>query len=281
MASTITGMMKVFYKNYLKAYSAGMTFTVSTGTSSASYAYDQDPTSRWISSGSSDIITETIEIVFQNALSINRIMALGMNWKNFTVKYDPDGSGYVDFAAVYSKKDDVSASSITYTTNTETSRYWEFTTVTALKVKFTINTTQTANAEKYVYELYIGKEIGTFTDDLTGNPNTFNPSFEDGAKYLEKSNMGQIVYERGKKMRAQVKLKNIWETVDKANIATMFSEREFGISLCGSDGSQYVDEPWRLQDFYNVIIKGKLSGKFSIGRDSAMGVDQDFELNET
>ena len=280
MANTITGMMKFFYKNFINLYSN--TVTVSTGSSSVANLYDNDPTTRWLSSGSSDATTETIIILFTSAQTINRIMALNMNWKNYTVKYSTDGVTYSDFTSVYSLKADTNAaSSIVQTTETNSSRYWEFASVSALSIKFTINTTQTANAEKYLYELFIGLEIGTLDNDLACAPNSFRSAFKNGAKYLDLSNLGKKRFERGKKWYAKVKIKNMWEVADKTIIATLFSQGEFVISPCGADGTVYTDEGWRLQDLYNVIINGELSANFSVGRDTDVGLDQDFELDET
>lgn len=276
MAVSITGMAKILYKNYLLGVNLSG-ITVSTGT--ASFLNDNDRDTSWSSVGSNDAVTESIEITFLSAQSINRIMAITMNWKQYTCQYW-NGSSYVDFTNVYSKKADTVTTGISSTTNTDTTRYWEFDTVSTLKVKFTITKTISANQDKTCVEIYVGKEIGTFIDDPTSKPNDVDMYFEQGDKTIELSNMGVYQILSGKKFRCKWKLKAVAETVDRATVASMLGLNECAVLLCGADGTQYDEEAWRLQDLYNCVVKGDFTPNHNVGRVKAIGYDYKFETWE-
>lgn len=278
MSNTITGMMKAFYKNYLVQY--GQATTVSTGTTTAAYLYDFDRSTRWISSGSNDSTQESITINFESSQTINRICLLNTNFKNFTIKYD--NSGWQNFTNVYSKKSDLTpVTGIAVTTNSDIARYFEFDSVTTSAIQILINTTITANAEKYLYELYIGLEIGTFISDLACSPNDYKPiSSYKRAQYLEKSNGGLIKLERADKYQAKVNLKQIWDSADIVILQTMFDYGEFAIYPCGAYEQYTTERGWRIQDFYHVLIKGDEPSEFDIGREKTLGQNYKFDLLE-
>lgn len=275
--STITGNFKVFYKNYLVDY--GNAITVLSGSTSVSNMYDFDRNTRWASSGSNDTTTEYIEIEFETSQSINRIMLLNMNWKEFTIQYD--NAGWQNFTNVYSYKSDSPASSINITTNSDVARYFEFDAVTTSKIRIEILKTITANQEKYLYELYIGKEIGTFIDDITSKPNDYGAiASYKRAQYLEKSNGGLIKIERADKYQAKVNLKQIWDTNDLTILQSMFDLGEVAIYPCGAYPQYALERGWRIQDVYHVMIKGDEQSEFDVGRDKTLGQNFKFDLLE-
>lgn len=279
MANTITGMFKVFYKNSIIDYANAV--TASSGSATLPNLYDLDRSTRWISSGSNDSTTEYIEFVFDNAQTFNRIAILNCNWKNFQIKYD-SGGVYTNFSTVYSKKSDVaSASSINITNNTDIARYFEFASVTTTKIRFYIDTTMTTNAEKYVYEIYLGQEIGTFIADLTSKPNDYAvlASYKR-AQYLEKSNGGMIKIERADKYRAKANLKQIWDVADLVILQTMYDYGEVAIYPCGAYEQYTTERGWRIQDFYHVLVMGDEPSDFDIGRDKNIGQNFKFDVNE-
>jgi len=279
MANTITGMMKISYKNYLIDYANAI--TVSSGSTTAANMYDLDRNTRWLSSGSSDAVQESIVVTFDYEQTIDRIMLLNTNFKNFTIKYW-NGSAWTNFTNVYSKKTDSSpVTGISITTNSDIARYFEFDSVTTTGIQILINTTIVANAEKYIYELYIGKEIGTFIADLTSKPNDYNVmSSYKRAQYLEKSNGGVIKIERADKYQAKVNLKQIWDSEDLIILQTMFDYGECLIYPCGAYDQYTYERGWRIQDAYHVLVKGDEQSDFDIGRDKNIGQNFKFDLLE-
>ena len=91
----ITGGIKFFKKNQMSDASPSAT----SGDASAKFMLDLDVDTYWTSVGSSDSTTETITINFGSNKTIDRILLLDHNFKNFTVKY-LSGSSYVAFANV-------------------------------------------------------------------------------------------------------------------------------------------------------------------------------------
>jgi len=293
MANTITGMIKILYQNYLTNYTN--TITASSGSTGTANLTDLDRITRWASIGSSDIITEYIEVEFNSTKTITRMLLLDMNFKDFHVFYW-DGSGWADFANVwttiatdrgavygtaiygtdvYSANLDVIADS----DNADDSRYFEFDSVSTTKVRIECTSTIVANAEKYMYELYIGTEVGTFIEDLTSAPNSVNPIRSDvNAIYSKKSNGGTIRYERSDKYAAKFVVKELLESADRTIMNTMYDYGQFAFLPCGA--VPYTERGMRMKDFYHVVIEGNEQAEFSIGRVSAMGMNYTFALRE-
>lgn len=275
--STITGFAKVFYKNFL--VDQGNSVTVSSGSTTAKYIKDLDRETRWLSSGSDDLTQESIVVAFDYPQTIDRIMLLNFNFKKYTIKYD--NSGWVDFANVYTTKDGAVSSAISETTNTESARYYEFTPVTTSQIQILVDTTQIANAQKYLYELYIGEEIGTFKLDIACSPNSFDasPSVKK-SQLLEKSNGGMIKLDRADKFRGELSLTQVFESTDLAIIYEMLDFGEVAIYPCGADTHYTLERGWRMLDLYHVIVDGDLTSNFNVGRDKTLGQDFKFKLME-
>jgi hypothetical protein len=275
--NTITGFTKVFYKNYLVEY--GRSITVSSGNTTASRMCDLDRSTRWQSSGSDDTTQESIVIQFDYAQTIDRICLLNFNWKEYTIKYD--NSGWTNFTNVHSVKDDAAVTGISSTTNTSDSRYYEFDSVTTSQIQILIDKTIVANAQKYIYELYIGAEIGTFVLDISCSPNSFDftPSIKK-EMLLEKSNGGMIKIDRADKFRGELDLKQVYESTDLAIIYEMFDYGEVAFYPCGADTHYTTERGWRMVDFYHVIVSGDLDSNFNVGRDKSLGQDFKFKLME-
>ena len=110
---------------------------------------------RWESSGSDDTTTETLAITFPSAVSVSRIFLLGHNLKNFSIT-SADGS----FSNVTSL-DATGGSGISETTYSRSMAYYEFDAITLDDLTLTMNTTQTADEEKYVTQIIATNELGT------------------------------------------------------------------------------------------------------------------------
>lgn len=277
MSSTITGMMKFFYQNKLRT--EAFTVTVSTGDGTKAYIYDLDRETAWYSSGSNDTITETIEIDFSFNQTIDRLVLLNMNFKEFGIQYY-DGS-WKDFTNVYSLSTDSAASSISYTDNSLANRYFEFDSVVCTKIKISCLKTISANQEKYLHEFYVGQEIGTFIEDVTGNPNSYSAIAENyNAVFIKKSNFGMIKINTSNKFSAEFNLSEFLESNDQEILQTLLSVGQFAIYPCGGANTYTTQKGWRLSDFYSVISDGDLSASFSIGRNSNLGLNQSFNIME-
>lgn len=82
----VSGGIKFFKKSYFDI-DAIVTTTTSTGTATEDFVRDRDNATYWQSVGSDDTTTETMEIDFGEAKTIDRIILVKNNFKNFKVEY--------------------------------------------------------------------------------------------------------------------------------------------------------------------------------------------------
>lgn len=160
---TISGGIKFLRKNRGDIDDENASASVSSGTATRTYARNRKRYLRWESSGSDDLTTETYELNFGDSYDIDRLILNRHNFKAFTVEYW-NGAAWTDFANVVTKEG--TQATVTETVNTKTTSYYEFDSVNTEKIRLSIDTTQTVDAEKYIYELIATEEIGT----LVGYP---------------------------------------------------------------------------------------------------------------
>lgn len=291
MANSITGMMKVFYQNFLIDYSNSIVAT--SGQSGVSSLSDINRTTRWSSVGSTDLITERLDITFNQTQSINRLAFILFNFKDFQALYW-NGSAWTHFTNVYTYSTSGPGSlygtaaygsasygsdSIADNGNTLNSRYFEFDTVSTTQIRIECTKTITANDQKYITELYIGKEIGTFIDDVYGQPNNSSPVISDtNAIYLKMSNGGSKKLERSDKFYVQLDLKEVFNVADQTIVDTIYDQGQVAVLMCGA--IPYTQRGMRLQDFFHVIVEGNEEAKFANGRNPDMGLNYKMILRE-
>ena len=150
MASQIT-----FYeKNKIDLDNPNVLMTVadsvatSTGESFISYVRNRKNSSAWITTGSSDAGTTTIDINMGSSFAIDTIMLIGNNWKSYTITYF-DGATYSAFPTAISE-----------TTNTAENNRHQFASTSCQLIKIIINETQVADADKILKQLIITEELG-------------------------------------------------------------------------------------------------------------------------
>ena len=223
---------KFFTDNVLDENS---TYTTTSGSAlSASYLYDRSIVNIYTSVGSDDVTDEVIEIEFDGNETFNRIFMNVHNIKSGVIEYW-DGSYWLDFS-----------SAISLSANTNTTRYFEFDSVTCSKIRLTLYTTMSADDEKTIGELLIFTEIGT----LTGSPTKTKISFPKYGIQRKSANGGSINVIFGKKYQGSFTYTDmglsdieIFETLD--NLGTSFY-----FWPCG--GGIYTNMGFRLKDIYLV-----------------------------
>jgi hypothetical protein len=254
----VTGGIKFFYKNYADIDNASCLVSCSTGSALRGSLRDRKTYTRWESSGSSDATTETITVDFGASHAINRLILVKNNFKAFSVTYW-NGSAWTDFSTVVTKEG--SQAKVEETTNAKTTNYYEFTEVTTDKIKITVTTTQTANAEKYVGEVIATKEIGT----MTGYPNQ-SQTFEK--IQVKKETLGgkpkfSILDES---YSTTLDFSNYPTTEDHALIQTLWEgNEEFLIYPCGGNTAQFrfPRKGTRLEDVFLVWFDSDFSPNFT------------------
>jgi hypothetical protein len=156
---SITGRIKFFEPSQCLGVN-GSEISASSGDSSATYALDRNPDTKWRSVDSDDLTAETITVTFAEDIAISRLLFLDINWKQFTVKYDVAGA-WTNFAAVVGL-DSTGGALISETAFSDDSAYYEFTEVTTSAIQITVLKTQVADEQKYCAQIIATTEIGTF-----------------------------------------------------------------------------------------------------------------------
>ena len=184
---TISGGIKFFKKNK-GLFKDGATITASTNTAQSSLMIDMSKDTNWISIGSNDATTETITLTLSTAFTIDRILLVDINLKDFSVDYW-NGSAFVNFANVVGL-DGVVASGIIETTFSDTTAYYEFDSVSTTIIRIQALKTQVVNAEKSITSFIVTEELGT----LAGYPIATDENFTNNERVFTNLNFKSKVY---------------------------------------------------------------------------------------
>lgn len=248
--------IEFFEMNYLdKKFNPSI--AVSSGTTSVKNMRDRKSYTKWITSNSDDLTTETIEINFNEDKDVDFIHLSGINWKKYQAKYWDGGSTFIDFSPA-----------INVTAGTLDTVIIEPTEVSTQKVKFYIDETIVADEEKEASQVIVTNQLGK----LDGWP-VIQPAIEKKLKKLKKVNGRESVIGKGKQFKCKIKFNTYPEGDDIDLVKTLQNRtQEFLVWVCGGDENQfkYDIEPFRLQDIYlvNEVGKGKIDltdGIYTIG----------------
>ena len=251
----VSGQIKFFYKNYGDIDNENGSATVSTGTASRNYARSRKRYLKWQSSGSDDLTTETYQLDFGSSYDVDRVIIKKHNFKAFTIKYW-NGASWTHFANVVTAEG--TQTNITETTNTKTTNYYEFDSVSTEKILISVDTTQTVDAEKYAYEVIASKEFGTFV----GYP-VYSGKFnkERASKKHFTGTVSQTIF--GENFNCNLNFVTYPSESDHELIKDLWEYgKEFLIYPCGADADQYRFSDMignRLEDLFLVTFTGDLS----------------------
>ena len=254
----ITGGIKFFERNKAM-FVDGASANASSGNDLVKFILAQNVYRSWSSSGSSDSSTETITINLQNTKTINRLVLVDHNFKNYSITYNSGNQ----FNNVFNVKEETSSLIAEANYDLDTS-YYEFDSVSVNTIEITINTTQVANAEKTLNQILLTTEIGTFQGYPTVNRNQFSRNertvkTENGLNFItkrERTNSG---------ISLRFDAYPIPEDVDIVH--ELFDlEESFLVWPCGGGRSpeyfKHEQRGWRLKDIFNMQTKGNLQALF-------------------
>jgi len=270
---SITGGIS-FYDENKSLYNNGALAVASSNLSDQNLPLGTNKYFKWSSFGSNDSTTETYTITLPAAVSLSRIFLMDHNLKKFQIKY---GTTPIDFTGVIGL-DSYSDSKIDITDFTRNTAYFEFDAVTTDTLVLTMDTTQTANAEKFLVQFIATNEIGT----LLGYPKLNNIKLDrdikrsksiSGRSHIEKS------YESGS---FDLSLKR-YSKQDDIDILDALHDREtpFLAWLCGGLPDQFTTKQrgFRVQDIYNMEISRAMSNAYDANV-YLMGVNQKYSFQE-
>ena len=156
--------LKFYDSNELDDTNTSYSFT-SASSSLSSYLWDNNYNTKLTSSGSDDVTDEVWTMSFTSTITIDAIYIGNHNVKAGNIQYSTNnGSSYNDFSTP-----------IALSGETEDYHIYTFNSVSGITdIRFTMNTTQTANAEKYcgqfrafslIYEMLTNPATDDFEED--------------------------------------------------------------------------------------------------------------------
>jgi len=164
-----------FFERMKNLDTAGGDASDTEGQPSAPFVCGRNPFVHWRTQSSDDTTTEDLEITF-NSASINRIILLDHNFKEFNIKYDV-ASVWTNFTSVVGINGATYGSGISETVFAYSSSYYEFAAVTTTKIRVQITKTQTVDDQKRLRQAIVTKEIGTFSGYPTIEANSDRRKF--------------------------------------------------------------------------------------------------------
>lgn len=214
------------------------TYAFTSATNSLSYfLYDENRDTKLISSGSDDVTDEVYQIDYAESKTFDAIHIDNHNIKAGKIEYW-NGAAWVDFSTP-----------IAYSGETESTHFHTFNSVSTEKIKLTMNTTQTVDAEKFVGQLRAIGVLGT----VNANPSEFDPSFYQKRTINETATGKTVNVNFGESYRAEY----FFTDADSTDI-TLFESlknrtNSFYVYNCGGV-STFTDLFFRLQDIFRVTI---------------------------
>lgn len=211
------------------------TFTFTTANSAlSSYLYDNDRTTKLPSIGSNDATTETYLIEFSTSKTFDAVHIDNHNIKSGDVMYW-NGFAYVDFSTA-----------ATWSSNSASSTFFSFNSVSTTKLRIRMNTTIIANAQKYIGEIRAFAIIGT----VSANPTEASPEFIERSVQNQGAVGGNIYILFGKKYHVIMRFND----APIADVLLFLSLKELGKSfyVYPGGGDNNIDVGFRIQDIFLV-----------------------------
>jgi hypothetical protein len=252
--------VKFYNTNYINSQSV-FNFT-SADAARADILYDNDNANRLFSNGSNDSTAEVWTIEFSSIYDLDAIAVFNHNIKSGNVQYW-NGAAWVDFSPI-----------VKWDNNNRQNNYFEFARVATKQIRLTMNTTQTANAEKYVGQLRALVSLG----ELQKNPTEVTPKLTPKDFDYTTANGGSVYGIAGIKYQATVKFANTPEADQTFLINLKLRNKPFYFYPCGGEGQ--TDITFRIDDMYLVNFTGAVSPKLAGKNLFGVGVDTSITLKE-
>lgn len=260
---SVTGGIKLFDKS-MCLFQDETTIVASSGQASAERCIDRNPISYWRSVGSTDAATEELEITFNEAKTFDRIFLIDHNFKSYNVQYF-SGGVYNHFASVVGVNG-TSMGNVTETVYARDTSYYEFTQVTATKIRIQVTTTQVVDAQKYLNQVIVSQELGT----LQGYPQIKGTELSRNLRSEKMLSGRMLTFKSDDFFKVQLDFKNYPASLSN-DIDLIFSlhdyETTFLIWICGGRiGTPYFKKQmrgYRLRDVVPVQLIASLKPVYS------------------
>ena len=264
----MAGQIIFFKKNRADYENTLVTVTASQGTDTQNYILDRSNRTMWGTSGSVDSDNTTVEVNLGDVRTIDSILLLRHNFKNFKIQYwDELGLAWSDFT-----------SAIHPTTNTSDSNYYSVTAVLTSKILLTIYGTMVADSDKNLCQFIATSKIGQLDGwPVIGKP-TLSRNIVQNKMLSGKAHLIQNVGAYS----AKLTVKSLSSDADWAIFEALYNSPEgFLFWPCGGDETQFrtVREGYRMEDIYLVRCKSDQSPEWYSGLYKT-GIKLDLDLVE-
>jgi hypothetical protein len=220
-----------FEKNKIDLSNVNVSLTVtdsvatSTGQSFINFIRNRNNRSAWLTTGSSDAGTTTIEGNLSDVWLLSELLLIGHNFKSFTFKYYD--SGWQDFSPA-----------INETSNTDLTTHFNFTPVSFSRFQLIINGTQTANVDKILRQMILTTKIGS--GQFEGWPIMKRPQISTNKKKTLMLSGKVNVVEGVESFSVNITTKN-WSSENDLDIIEDVYTRRQGVLVwpCGGDETQF------------------------------------------
>lgn len=259
----ITGGVKFFDTDSAGLFYGGSA-TASNGNDLAGNSLDRNKVTYWRTTGSDD--SETVEFILTlgSSTTFNRLFLIDHNFRSFVIDYDVSGV-WTDFSNVVGITGSL-GSSITESSFSENTSYYEFNSVTTSSIRIRVTTTQTADAEKYLNQIVVTTELGT----LSGFPliNRLRSSRND--REVNMLSGKKLVIKSKESLEFQLDFKDYPANL-KSDLDLMFDlydrDEVFMVWICGGRYStpyyRYTNRGFRLQDLITAQLSGDISPSYT------------------
>ncbi len=257
----INGCIKFFDESQFVYGNLGVSIEATSGDEIAHFAIDTNPFTAWQSVSSTDLITETLTLTFPQT-TLDRLLFRKINWKEFSVQYDAAGI-WTHFSGVSGL--DAAKANLSETTFADDTAYYEFAEVETTSIRIQVVKTQSANAQKYVYQILGFLELGT----LQGYPDISPWGMKLNQRSKKMLSGKHLVIPGEESYELKMGIVNYPPSLHE-DLDLIFElwrrRRPFHIWPCGgkrgSSFVRYAPEGFRLQDIYKVQIDSDLSPGF-------------------
>jgi hypothetical protein len=258
----ITGGIK-FFERSSALYKDGTTATSDYASASANNMLTNNQRVYSQSVGANDdTTTVTWTVTYNKSVTIDRVILNRINFKSFTVKYDL-ASVWTDFTNVVGL-DGALGGGITESSFSDETAYYEFDSITTTGIQITATETQSADAEKIIYNLFTTAELGTFE----GFPGISALNFSRNAKSATVLS-GLANIQKGFDVLGGCTLtfSNYPKQADIDLLTTLYDREEsFLVWFCGGRrGTTYFrfnNKGFGLRDIFNMQTPGVLTPSY-------------------
>lgn len=232
--------------------------TIDSGTGTSQYLFNRNTKLGYSSVGYNSTTATTIIVTFNSTTPVSHILLQGHNLKQFELFYDTQTAGHT---------------LASYTTNSETSTYISFSTVSAANIQLKMTDTIQGSVEKNVGEFIITERQMVFTR----NPNAalYNPFIDRKQIEHEMPDGGTILFNVKDKFKAKIGLRyistsfynsllSIYEDADALYFVpfpttTSWNGKAYHVVWRGGFDFKFVDN---VKNYYsgNILLKETASG---------------------